>query len=426
MISSFCKTLTLGLALALGYVCDPVPTQAAIVVSTCGTLPATLPSGSTGRDVYIDVNGTLCTAAASVSVGGFQPAGSFASLTATNVSSASTALPSGSATRITNNGSTAVSCTLATGAATGVASNIMVQPSSSVVRVKGSFDHIACIDQTGSASNQVVLEGGSGLGNDSGGGGGGSGGGGAVSIASGQVASGAYSSGSIASGAYASGSIASGAYASGSIGTGAFASGSIGSGAVASGAYASGSISSGAYAAGSIASGAIASGAMVDLGTQADAACATDNGSCTLIALQKRSNQNVTTLNTTAAAPVTTNDPCTSAVAKTTKPFSQTAGAVLIAGVSAKKTYICSMKLIAGAAEIYNIVEGTGSVCATGIAALAGSTTAANGLSLAANGGITYGNGAAAVINSATAADDVCLTQSGSSRLSGSLTFVQI
>lgn len=50
---------------------------------------------------------------------------------------------------------------------------------------------------------------------------GGGGGGGAVTMASGAVASGAYSSGSIASGAFASGAVSSGAYASGSLASGA-------------------------------------------------------------------------------------------------------------------------------------------------------------------------------------------------------------
>ena len=68
-------------------------------------------------------------------------------------------------------------------------------------------------------------------------------------------------------------------------------SGSVASGAVASGAYASGSIASGAYA-----SGSIASGAMVDLGAQADSACGTDTGTCSLIALLKRNNSQQTTL----------------------------------------------------------------------------------------------------------------------------------
>lgn len=92
--------------------------------------------------------------------------------------------------------------------------------------------------------------------------------------------------------------------ASGAIASGAVASGAIASGAVASGAYASGSIASGA-----LASGSVASGAMVDLGAQADSACSTDNGSCSLVALTKRTNQDLTTLNTsvTSAVPAGTN-----------------------------------------------------------------------------------------------------------------------
>lgn len=46
-------------------------------------------------------------------------------------------------------------------------------------------------------------------------------------------------------------------------------------------------------ATGSYASGALSSGSIVDVGTQADAACSTDTGTCTLIALQKRGNQNI-------------------------------------------------------------------------------------------------------------------------------------
>lgn len=117
----------------------------------------------------------------SATLSGFTGNGSFASLTATASTSASTALPTGTVTRITNLGSGIVSCTQATGAATGVVNNIQVGPSSSVSRVNGTFDHIACIDQTGSTGSQlVILEGGSGLGNDTGGGGGGAGGSSAI------------------------------------------------------------------------------------------------------------------------------------------------------------------------------------------------------------------------------------------------------
>lgn len=121
----------------------------------------------------------------------------------------------------------------------------------------------------------------------------------------------------------------------------------------------------------------------------------------------------------------TSNDPC-SQQTKTNVAISQTASTQLFAGTSAKKTYICSLSIIAGAAEIVNIVEGTGSVCGTGTAAVIGSTTAANGLSLAANGGLTFGNGlgTAAVAGNANA-DNICLTQSTSSRISGNITYVQ-
>jgi hypothetical protein len=47
---------------------------------------------------------------------------------------------------------------------------------------------------------------------------------------------------------------------------------------------------SGSYASGALSSGSVASGAMVDLGSQADAACGTATGTCSLIALQKFNN----------------------------------------------------------------------------------------------------------------------------------------
>jgi hypothetical protein len=152
----------------------------ALVTATCGTPGITLTAGRQGV-VTQNTGGQLCVnATVSASVAGFSSNGSFGSLTATATTSASTALPSGTVTRITNTSSTAtVSCTEATGAATGVVNNIIVEPGSSVSRVNGAFDHIACIDQTGSTgSNLVILEGGAGLGNDSGGGGGGGGSGG--------------------------------------------------------------------------------------------------------------------------------------------------------------------------------------------------------------------------------------------------------
>ena len=51
---------------------------------------------------------------------------------------------------------------------------------------------------------------------------------------------------------------------------------------------------------------------------------------------------------------------------------------------------------------------------------------AANGLSLAANGGLTFGNGASAIAATTVNQDDLCLQQSGANRLSGSITYVQL
>lgn len=117
-------------------------------------------------------------------------------------------------------------------------------------------------------------------------------------------------------------------------------------------------------------------------------------------------------------------DPC-QANAKTSVAISQTAGTKLFSQVSAKKNYICSIMIFGADAENISLVEGTGTVCATSIAAIIGGTTAANGPNLAANGGLTFGNGAATVAAGANNNFDVCLLQSGSGRVAGVLTYVQ-
>lgn len=117
-------------------------------------------------------------------------------------------------------------------------------------------------------------------------------------------------------------------------------------------------------------------------------------------------------------------DPCQSVV-KISFPISQATSTQLFAGTSAKKTYICSLMLIAADAENVSLVAGTGSVCATGIAAVIGGTTAAAGPNLASNGGFAWGNGAATIAAGVTNADNICLLQSASGRVAGVLTYVQ-
>jgi hypothetical protein len=118
-------------------------------------------------------------------------------------------------------------------------------------------------------------------------------------------------------------------------------------------------------------------------------------------------------------------DACANNV-KTTFPISQATSTQLFAGTSAKTTYICSIVLNGSDAENISLVEGTGTVCATSIAAVIGGTTAAAGMNLAANSGFGLGNGGYTIASaSAVAADNICLLQSGSGRVAGVLTYVK-
>jgi len=181
----------------------------------------------------------------------------------------------------------------------------------------------------------------------------------------------------------------------------------------------------------------IANGADVALGATTDAACATDNGTCTLVALTKRNNQNLTsgTLATgTAGVPAAAvlsvqnpvSEPCQN-VAKTYTPISITTATTtrIVAPTAAKRTYICYMLLTSAAADNVAIVEGTGGTCGSGTAGVIGGTTAANGPNFAANGGFSIGNGAAAVAATAGTNVDLCLITSAATPLAGVIAWVQ-
>lgn len=155
-------------------------------------------------------------------------------------------LPAGAVVVATNVGSTNPAyCKLGASATT---SDQYIAPSGGwFAYTVGAATQLTCI--TGSSTTTVNMVGGSGLPTGTGGGsGGGGGGGGAVTMASAAVASGAYSSGSIASGA---------------------------------------------YAAGSLATGAAVDGWDITQGAKADSVCATDTGTCSLIALLKKLTTNV-------------------------------------------------------------------------------------------------------------------------------------
>jgi hypothetical protein len=119
-------------------------------------------------------------------------------------------------------------------------------------------------------------------------------------------------------------------------------------------------------------------------------------------------------------------DPC-AGLAKSYFPVNiSTATTVRFAAPTAsKKTYICSIVLVAASADNVNIIEGTGGTCGTATAGVAGGTTAATGFNLAANGGLTLGNGASSVMATAGSNVDMCLITSAAVQLSGHISWVQ-
>lgn len=260
----------------------------------------------------------------SASISSFVPSLSYATLTATAASSASTALPTNTGTvAFQNQTAVAVSCTLSATSATALVNQIIVPAGSTIFIGTTGYTSAACINQTGSASNVIVLAGGSGLGTGFGGGSAGGGGGSVTQgtdpwLVAGKGTAGTPSGGvvtvqgaasmtkllvtpdSVALPANQSVNVSqingvtplmgNGGTGTGSprvtiasdntafsvnatlaaettkvIGTVRVASGGIASGAIASGAVASGAYSLGAFASGAYSSGSIAAGAMVDL-----------------------------------------------------------------------------------------------------------------------------------------------------------------
>ncbi len=119
-------------------------------------------------------------------------------------------------------------------------------------------------------------------------------------------------------------------------------------------------------------------------------------------------------------------DPCQdSALTRAAFNISQTAGAQLITGTASKQTYICDLFYVTATAQNIALVEGTGTVCATGAAGMAGGATAATGQNWAANQGFVKPATGYWQFKTATAADNVCLLQSGTGQISGGGSYVQ-
>jgi hypothetical protein len=94
---------------------------------------------------------------------------------------------------------------------------------------------------------------------------------------------------------------------------------------------------------------------------------------------------------------------------------------LLVTGVSAKQVHICSIRLVAAAADNVALIEGTGATCGTGTAGMDGGTTAASGFNFSANGGMTQGTGVGEIDRTVTTGDSVCVVTSGAVQLSGKI-----
>lgn len=118
-------------------------------------------------------------------------------------------------------------------------------------------------------------------------------------------------------------------------------------------------------------------------------------------------------------------DPC-SAQPKSYASINQTANTQLVAGTASEKIYVCSIHVVAAAATNVAVVEGTGTVCGTGTAGVSGfgGATPATGWNFAANGGISMGNGDSSLGAEGTSGDNLCVYNSGSSQISGGISYV--
>lgn len=132
----------------------------AVVQYLSGGSPVSVTSGTP-----LPVTGSV-----TASVAGFTPNGSYATLTATG-SSARVALPTGTVVVAYNTGTTAVSCVLGNGSVTATTNEDQIPAGGFFSYTVGANVDLACIDQAGSASNLIVLSGGSGIASGAGGGG---------------------------------------------------------------------------------------------------------------------------------------------------------------------------------------------------------------------------------------------------------------
>ncbi len=101
-------------------------------------------------------------------------------------------------------------------------------------------------------------------------------------------------------------------------------------------------------------------------------------------------------------------------------PINITSSATIITGQVSQKIQICSVYIDASAAISLSIVEGTGTNCGTGTAALIGGTSASVTLGQGINLSLVA---AEPWLQTQTFGDNLCVLQSGAGNLSGIITY---
>lgn len=175
-------------------------------LTACGSVAYAQPAaeiwvpscGTSGAFVGIGGCQLPTTGSFSASIQPFQAGEVWATLTP-GASSTRAALPTGTTIVVYNTGANAVSVALGASSVVATTTEDTIQPNSWMSFYPNGATYLAAISANGTANaaNSLIVSGGSGIPTGAGGGGGGTGGG-AISIASGQVASGAYVDGAVA------------------------------------------------------------------------------------------------------------------------------------------------------------------------------------------------------------------------------------
>jgi hypothetical protein len=117
-------------------------------------------------------------------------------------------------------------------------------------------------------------------------------------------------------------------------------------------------------------------------GAQANTACATDNGSCSVVALIKRTNQNLTTLNSTAGASLPAGSATIGAVFGTGTAGTPAAGTLTVQGITSGTPVASNTAQVNGVTSLTGTgAVGTGSprvAVGTDTATIAGSAPSIN------------------------------------------------